>query len=335
MTSHHEAELRALNSDEVPRRLEAARYLEKAARHGDEALLKNHLQTEPDELVARVLRRALARAEGRRGGNAIEARPAAEELLVRERSRAIRDATGMFLHEMRPLVGDVELVASQLDSDYQAGPLFASIERLRETLAAFEDLRSAADSEQLSEFDLTSLVSAVVREESERARSTELSAASQGSEEHDPEGRFRDRGSAPFRIMATLARQDPVVTSGTPGLLRLVLKNAVRNAIEACETVIASRPGRVVISWGATDQDGWVSVVDDGPGIHPSLGSPWEVGASTKGAAEHGGLGLVIVDQAVDSMRGRVELVDGEVGGCRFEVRWPIGKGATAADPAS
>jgi C4-dicarboxylate-specific signal transduction histidine kinase len=233
----------------------------------------------------------------------------------------------MFLHEMTPLIGHLEVVAAGLLSGYEGGPLHAEIERIRETLAAFEDLRSAADSESLVEFNLTGVVTAVVRERAEASELVEMSAASTGAGESDADVADQvPAESRARRIQATVARDDPVITLGSPRLLRLVLTNAIRNAIEACETVIGDRAARVVVSWGATDMDAWVSVVDDGPGLHPALESPWEVGATTKRAGSHRGLGLVIVDQAVESMDGRVHLIDGEVGGCHFEVRWPIAK---------
>lgn len=325
MTSDRKTELDALLSTEVPRRLDAARYLEKYARAEDAPVLKSRAQAEPDELVARVLRRAVARAEGRRVDLPTEAKAATEELLTRERARAIRDATGMFLHEMRPLVGNLEVIAAGLIADYEGGPLRAGIERIRETLAAFEDLRSAAHGEHMVEFNLTALVASIVQEQSQASDLVEMSAGSRGAAAQQVYSEA-DAGVRPSRIQATLGRDDPVITLGSPKLLRLVLTNAVRNAIEACESVIEERAARVVVSWGATDVDAWISVVDDGPGLNPSLGSPWEVGATTKNVSEHRGLGLVIVDQAVDSMDGAVELVDGEAGGCRFEVRWPIAK---------
>lgn len=322
MTTEHEAALESLTAADVPQRLDAARYLEKNARPEDAVTLRGKAQTEPDELVARVLRRAITKAESLRVG-AAPATNTHNDLLARERARAIRDATGMFLHEMTPLIGQLEVVAARLLPDFEGGPLQAEVERVRETLAAFEDLRSAAHSDDLVEFNLTDVVTTVVQEESRAFTRVELSAASTGAvASHADEEPFATE-AGPRRIEATVARDDPVITLGSPRLIRLVLANAVRNAFEACETVVDERGARVVISWGATDLDAWVSVVDDGPGLHPGLGSPWEVGTTTKKAGSHRGLGLVIVDQAVESMDGRVDLVDGEVGGCHFEVRWP------------
>ncbi len=195
-----------------------------------------------------------------------------------------------------------------------------------ETLEAFEDLRSAAHSDELVEFNLTDLVTAIVQEESQASGLVEMSAGSTGAVAIDADVDRLTIEDGSRQIQATVARDDPVITLGSPRLLRLVVANAIRNAFEACENVVDERGARVVVSWGATDLDAWISVIDDGPGLHPSLGSPWEVGATTKKARTHRGLGLVIVDQAVESMDGQVDLVDGEVGGCHFEVRWPIAK---------
>jgi signal transduction histidine kinase len=70
-------------------------------------------------------------------------------------------------------------------------------------------------------------------------------------------------------------------------------------------------------------------VEDDGPGIDAALRDrlfePFEQGRGASSDASPGtGLGLSLVRQFVQLHSGTVRVVDGELGGARFEVRLPI-----------
>ena len=57
-----------------------------------------------------------------------------------------------------------------------------------------------------------------------------------------------------------------MVTSD-PTLVRLAVCNGIRNAIEAVAAANLAEPHPIVITWGETDIDYWVAVLDRGVGI--------------------------------------------------------------------
>lgn len=312
--------LEALRSADVPVRLDAARALSHHARPQHLTSIRAALRIESDELVTRVLERTVASLE-----RAVDEDPELpdvvhQDALERERAKTLREATGMFLHEITPLIGQFEIVASQETVGYEGGPLFDEIERIRETLGAFEDLRSAAESGEAKEFNMTDLVTSLVRREVE-VFGPRAFIPQDLTTTDDEDG---DEIDIEHKIRVTLANSDPVISVGSPRLVKLAYSNAIRNALEAVAECLKDRDGSLVASWGTTNVDSWIAVVDNGPGLDPALGSPWAVGRTTKASQGHSGLGLVIVEQAVRSMGGKVDLSQSELGGCRFEIRWRV-----------
>jgi C4-dicarboxylate-specific signal transduction histidine kinase len=94
----------------------------------------------------------------------------------------------------------------------------------------------------------------------------------------------------------------------------------LRNAIEAANQSKAEQP--VVITWGATDTDYWVTIIDDGPGIAGPPESAFEPGKSSKKGQGHIGFGLTIARQAMETLDGFVALGAGKAGGARYDLKW-------------
>lgn len=95
-----------------------------------------------------------------------------------------------------------------------------------------------------------------------------------------------------------------------PKLLRQLLENLVRNAIEHGTAPVSIRVGLLAGS------DGFY-LEDDGAGItEAERGSVFEEGYTTK---EGSGLGLAIVKRVVDNHGWEVRVTEAELGGARFE----------------
>lgn len=312
------AAMALLTSRSIASRLEAARYLKNHAGPAEAERLRAASEFETDPLVSTALRQALARSDANSSR-----KPARDDgngsQLADARRAAIRDTTRMMLHELRPLVGQLEVTAQQHVDDPIGSGIPADLDRIRETLNAFEDLYSATDSPLSEEFDLTDLVMEVARSETARFDGAELIAPADESVYVDG-GRWHEDSPA---VELFLAGDEPVTTVGAPRLIKLILGNALRNAIEAS---LDNSDGtkRVVVSWGATDVDGWVTVVDDGAGLPPELPEPFAAGATAKSESEHRGMGLVVVAEAASSIDARVTLENRTNGGCRFQARWPL-----------
>jgi signal transduction histidine kinase len=119
--------------------------------------------------------------------------------------------------------------------------------------------------------------------------------------------------------------------SGDPELLRTMLDNLIRNAIRF------TPPGKLV-DVRMEIQGGWlhVRVVDQGPGIPcdqmRAVFDRFRQGSNQQnGRAGGHGLGLAIAQGIAELHGGRIGVLDGEGGGCVFEVRLPLsGRGVHA-----
>ena len=74
------------------------------------------------------------------------------------------------------------------------------------------------------------------------------------------------------------------------------------------------------MTWGMTDIDYWVAVLDRGPGIVGPAESTFGIGETTKKG--HSGFGLAIAKQAIETLGGACTLQPAAEGGARFEIRW-------------
>ena len=105
--------------------------------------------------------------------------------------------------------------------------------------------------------------------------------------------------------------------------MKLIVANGLRNAIEATESVAdsAKLSNRIVISWGETDRDYWIAIVDWGPGLPLGIDRMFDIGSTTQRG--HLGMGLAIAERAALSLTGKVTLTPREDKGARYEFRWP------------
>lgn len=104
---------------------------------------------------------------------------------------------------------------------------------------------------------------------------------------------------------------------GDPGLLRLVLKHLLENAVKFTET------GGVDVLLGFDGRECRIVVADTGPGIPPEdrarIFEPFEEAGSVRNKHEPGmGLGLAIVRHAAESMNGTIEVTSVPGEGSRF-----------------
>jgi C4-dicarboxylate-specific signal transduction histidine kinase len=120
---------------------------------------------------------------------------------------------------------------------------------------------------------------------------------------------------------ASFEGPEPIVVSADPALLGLALGNGLRNALEAIRSLEGEVPAHpLVVSWGTTDVDAWVAILDKGPGLSGDVNSTFGSARTTKPG--HRGLGLHIAQQAISSMEGTLRLTNSLGGGARFEIRW-------------
>ncbi|MEJ1181337.1 MULTISPECIES: sensor histidine kinase [unclassified Pseudarthrobacter] len=262
--------------------------------------------TETDSWVRVALDRAIAKWEQANGGQDVGEAwiSIPSEELEDARAEAIQSVTQVILHEIRPLVTDINsAVKASLGKEYQGSLASTRIERLKMFLATIHRLNEAAAAPRFLEFDLAGLIM------------EEIHA-----------GGFTNK-------QAVASRTEPVIAKGDPGLLRLALQNALRNAVEASE----STQKNVVINCGVSDTQVWVAVLDEGVGLPEASERVWEPGVTKKSKDSHFGWGLAIAQRAIHSLGGTIRLTPRERGGTSCEIRWPLpkeqeGKHANLAD---
>jgi signal transduction histidine kinase len=207
-------------------------------------------------------------------------------------TKATEAVTGMLLHEFEGRVGLARAAASGEIADFDSSNTRARFDNLESVLEGFRQLRKASAAPKPSEFDLAQLIRDTIVEEASD-RNVEVSV----------------QGSQPFLI------------SSDANLLRLALSNGIRNAVEA---VIALQrvddSHAIVIAWGKTDVEYWITIIDRGAGVDGPVEAAFEVGRTTK--VGHGGFGLAIVRQAMETIGGTAALQPGATGGARLELRW-------------
>lgn len=158
--------------------------------------------------------------------------------------------------------------------------------------AAIEQLRKASATPRPTELDLASLTRQIVETE------------------------FVDQ-----RDLIALHGPQPMLLMSDEALLRFAICNGLRNAIEAVGISARGDSSPIVITWGGTDTDYWLAILDRGPGIPTSIGSVLGIGKTTKEG--HSGFGLPIAVAAMEAQGGTITLGPGARGGTRFELRWP------------
>jgi signal transduction histidine kinase len=279
-----------LQSRNLDDRLRAARFFEKSAAPEDVATLKELRQAETATWIKDSLDRAIAReffSVPRDVTTLSEDREASYQDLL---TRATQEVTSAVVHELEPLIGLLRVSAAEDVPNYEDSKTKERIERLGALAVAVSNLRAASQPPALQEFNLSDAVRSAVID------------------------------SGPANVIFAGSAEVSVV--GDRGLICIAVGNALRNAIEA--TPRAERDSSpIVVNWGKTDRDAWISVIDQGIGFQESPEVLMRMGNSTKDG--HFGMGLAMAKTALSSLGGNITLSVAAPRGTKFEARWPLG----------
>lgn len=310
-------------------RLRNARYLARNATDADWIRIIRIREAEYDFWVQKALDKAIAKAEVRQPKDMTTEEEEKKESLSYEQfyedvyTQATEDCYGMFLHELRPIVGSLEAYAKTEVNCYRCSKTRDSIKRILSYLDAIDMLRDASTALTIRDFDLTDLVSQVSEVEARR----NLVVSGILPEEETDSRILDDHIKQLFEstgIEIILARREPVHCSGAPKLIELALGNAIRNAIEAVLAVQGENHCEIVLNWGVTDVDSWVVVLDEGGGLPEGSDLLMKPGVSTKPKGQYNlGMGLAIAQRAIRSAKGTIKLTPRSNVGTSCEIRWP------------
>lgn len=216
-----------------------------------------------------------------------------EDLRKEIYGKAMEWITGFLLHEISSPIGLVRLAAKrELGERWEGSGTQKHLESVARVFDAIELLKNAASVPRPQEFDLSALVDELL-------------------DEFEPQIRewISTVGSRPFLIKSD------------PSLVRMVVVNGIRNAVEAQQEA-SEQPNvhAVTISWGDSDVDYWLAVLDHGAGLTGPIETAFEIGNSTK--KNHIGFGLAIARQAVETMIGSLTIEPAKHGGALYTARW-------------
>jgi signal transduction histidine kinase len=193
-------------------------------------------------------------------------------------SEAVKQVTSQIIHEIEPLVGALRLSANSEIPFYDSSLTRKHLDRLSRLLEALSQLRRAAYAPVIEEFDLAAWL-------------TELE-------------RGEPRDSATQDLEVDWAGRRPAVVRGDKTLTAIVFCNALRNALEATAALEKEIQKPVVVTWGETEKDYWLSIVDNGIGLPGGFERIFGIGTTSK--IDHLGMGLAMARQAAASMGGDV-----------------------------
>lgn len=300
---NREDALALLDSAQSYERFKAAHVLVKLALARDISVLQNALRGEKDSFVRKRLEAAIANCSSAARAIIEEASETSEdnedaesEILKTAKAQAIDWVSGLLLHEISSKLGLLSVSAKKDLIDYEASNTKRHIQSLQAIIDSVGMLRNAVNLHQQEQFDLAELITECVEEEN-------------------------DKGNA-FDMYG----MKPMLIKSSRPLIKLALCNGVRNAIEShkvvVETMLSKKPDSITVTWGVTDKDYWIAVLDDGAGLNTAPKNMFEIGKSSKKG--HTGFGLAIARQAIETLNGTLTLQQSNGRGAKYEMRWRI-----------
>lgn len=296
MSMSHKEALSLLLSPSAHARGQAARALADVGLAGDVPAIRKALRHETVAYVQYALQDTIKRLTNKISPPLVESDDATDvppEVRQQIYGQAVEWVTGFLLHEVASPVGLAMVSAKrEIGAEWEHSKTRKHLETIHRVFGAIEMLKNAAGVPRPQEFDLATLIQDFIETEVPHA--------------------------LPW---ISLLGPKPFVLKGDPGLIRMAVSNGIRNAVESVLTTgVEPAEHAVVINWGATEIDYWVSVLDRGVGITGPAESAFEIGKSTK--QNHSGFGLAIARQAIETLIGTVNLEPAHNGGAVYTARW-------------
>jgi signal transduction histidine kinase len=248
------------------------------------------------ESVPQIRQQFAAALEKVNGNISVATEPPAEQaraIYDEAYIKAVRTVSEQVLHQLNPLIGDIEQAAAKEVNNFDGSQIKARIQQMKLQADAITKLYNAAKLAVIEEFDLATVVRNCLPND-------------------------LDHG----RCQLSFAGPAPMIVQGDRSLITIAVTNGLRNAIEASIPVVsADCEPAIVVNWNTTSRNYWISIVDEGVGFHGNIAGAFEIGASTKG---HGGHGLPAMRAAMISLSGSAELIPQRDRGCQVLLSWPI-----------
>lgn len=289
-----EEALIALTSENSHTRFKAVRELERLALETDIQELLRIKASESDTYLIRGIERLIQNLHSDNYVEDNEPDVIPQEVRKKLRAEAIEWVAGLLLHEIGSKIGLLASTISNELPNYAESRTKTRIEHLQDTFDGIQELKKATSLPQPIDMDLPTFIKDIVELE------------------------MTDKD-----VDVSFVGRTPLVIFCDRGLLRLALCNGIKNALEAALSLSnEERRASIIISWGQTDRDTWISVIDNGPGLPSNSTRSFTLGETSKSG--HLGFGLGIASQAIETLHGKVELRKSESDGAVFELRWSL-----------
>ncbi|WP_261885106.1 ATP-binding protein [Vibrio pomeroyi] len=286
-----------LTSSDQMKRFESAVYFSNHTHTDMKKELEATRRTERVRHIKLALDKALYRLSNSSASNLVEIDQGLEgeqpeDLRKHLKNQAIDEFSGVILHELAPKLGLLNECLKSEIGNYEASQAKLYIDRLNQIFCAIESLRMSTHEAESIETDLSQLIRNIVHEEV-----------------------CGDMG-----ISVSLEGAQPCIINSDPDLLTLALSNAIRNSCESLLMLKEVMHKTLTVSWGRSDKDSWISVIDNGIGFQGDPKAAFKIGNTSKQG--HTGFGMGIMQQAMDNIGGYAELSNVETGGAKLLLRW-------------
>lgn len=287
-----EEAISALSSDEPKTRTLAIRALGKIGDPSVVPHLEEALKIERVAFLRRLIPASIERVQSSsaRDDDTEGLRSRSPTIADGDYQKAVKFVTGVLLHEISPKIGLLKYSCQREIGDYPSSATARTLAHLGDVIDGITSLREATVPTETTSFN----VDAFIREASRELEETGECA-------------FHFDGPASLEVVGDIA------------LLRLAFSNGLRNAFEATSLSASNDP--IVIFWGQTDIENYITILDGGVGISGPQEAAFEIGKTNKRG--HSGFGLAIARMAMTTILGTVNLFPAKLGGMRFEMRWP------------
>jgi nitrogen fixation/metabolism regulation signal transduction histidine kinase len=177
-------------------------------------------------------------------------------------------------------------------SEYSKSKTKDELEKLNEVIETFEDWRRVEQSPKYKEVNVFEIISREV-----------------------------DRISLKSQVNIDIFVAEDLMYVLSSSLLRIIISNGLRNAVESSNQPTARTKHSIVIKGGVTDKAIWICIIDDGLGLQNKS----EVLLKSRHTTKPGnrGLGLAIIDKAVSSMSGSWTLSNSKPNGAELYFELP------------
>jgi len=208
------------------------------------------------------------------------------------KSRAIAENLSFVIHELQPIIGSIDLFASQEIENYEKSRVASEVDCLRGLVEMFSAWKKAENPPVYKSVNLHVLVNEQI-------------------------GRL-----APIyndEIINNI--KEDLIFDVDISLLRVIISNALRNACESTLLVKDRLPQKICINSGTTDKFLWISILDDGVGLADEQSNLLKVNNSTKSKGR--GFGLAIISKSLNAMKGSLSLENSKPNGACFYFQIP------------